>query len=29
VDESVAWGEHFFVEAVVKALAGGRPDAAW
>jgi unsaturated chondroitin disaccharide hydrolase len=28
VDESVAWGEHFFVEAVVKALAG-RSDAAW
>jgi unsaturated chondroitin disaccharide hydrolase len=22
VDESVAWGEHFFVEALVKALAG-------
>ena len=22
VDESVAWGDHFFVEAVVKALAG-------
>lgn len=28
VDESVAWGEHFFVEAVVKALAG-RSEAAW
>jgi unsaturated chondroitin disaccharide hydrolase len=28
VDESVAWGEHFFVEAIVKALAG-RSDAAW
>jgi unsaturated chondroitin disaccharide hydrolase len=28
VDESVAWGEHFFVEALVKALAG-RSDAAW
>jgi unsaturated chondroitin disaccharide hydrolase len=22
VDESVAWGDHFFVEALVKALAG-------
>jgi unsaturated chondroitin disaccharide hydrolase len=28
VDESVAWGDHFFVEALVKALAG-RPEAAW
>lgn len=28
VDESVAWGEHFFVEALVKALAG-RSEAAW
>jgi unsaturated chondroitin disaccharide hydrolase len=28
VDESVAWGDHFFVEALVKALAG-RADAAW
>jgi unsaturated chondroitin disaccharide hydrolase len=28
VDESVAWGEHFFVEAVVKALEGSS-DAAW
>jgi unsaturated chondroitin disaccharide hydrolase len=28
VDESVAWGEHFFVEALVKAVAG-RSDAAW
>jgi unsaturated chondroitin disaccharide hydrolase len=28
VDESVAWGEHFFVEVVCKALAG-RSDAAW
>lgn len=28
VDESVAWGDHFFVEAVVKALAG-RSEAAW
>jgi unsaturated chondroitin disaccharide hydrolase len=28
VDESVAWGEHFFVEALVKALAG-RSDAGW
>lgn len=28
VDESVAWGEHFFVEALVKALAG-RCYAAW
>src|SRR5262249_44082141 len=26
VDESVAWGEHFFVEGLVKALAG--PSAA-
>jgi unsaturated chondroitin disaccharide hydrolase len=26
VDESVAWGEHFFVEALVKAL-GGRSQA--
>ncbi len=28
VDESVAWGDHFFVEALVKASAG-RSDAAW
>jgi unsaturated chondroitin disaccharide hydrolase len=28
VDESVAWGDHFFVEAVVKALAG-RSEAGW
>lgn len=28
VDESVAWGDHFFVEALVKAMAG-RSDAAW
>ncbi len=28
VDESVAWGEHFFVEALVKAVHG-RSDAAW
>ena len=28
VDESVAWGDHFFVEALVKA-ANGRSDAAW
>jgi unsaturated chondroitin disaccharide hydrolase len=28
VDESVSWGDHFFVEALVKALAG-RSDAAW
>jgi len=28
VDESVAWGEHFFVEALVKATAG-RSDADW
>lgn len=28
VDESVAWGDHFFVEALVKARAG-RSDAAW
>jgi unsaturated chondroitin disaccharide hydrolase len=28
VDESVAWGDHFFVEALVKALAG-RSDAGW
>jgi unsaturated chondroitin disaccharide hydrolase len=28
VDESVAWGEHFFVEALVKAFAG-QSDAAW
>jgi unsaturated chondroitin disaccharide hydrolase len=28
VDESVAWGDHFFVEALVKVLAG-RSDAAW
>src|SRR5262249_3209942 len=28
VDESVAWGDHFFVEALVKVLAG-RSEAAW
>jgi unsaturated chondroitin disaccharide hydrolase len=28
VDESVAWGDHFFVEALVKALAG-RSEAGW
>ncbi len=28
VDESVAWGEHFFVEALVKAIAG-QSEAAW
>jgi unsaturated chondroitin disaccharide hydrolase len=28
VDESVAWGDHFFVEALVKATAG-RSNAAW
>jgi unsaturated chondroitin disaccharide hydrolase len=28
VDESVAWGEHFFVEALVKAIAG-TSEAAW
>ncbi len=28
VDESVAWGEHFFVEALVKVLAG-KSEAAW
>jgi unsaturated chondroitin disaccharide hydrolase len=28
VDESVAWGEHFFVEGLVKVFAG-RSDAAW
>ena len=28
VDESVAWGDHFFVEALVKATAR-RADAAW
>jgi unsaturated chondroitin disaccharide hydrolase len=28
VDESVAWGDHFFVEGVVKALAG-KSEAAW
>lgn len=28
VDESVSWGDFFFVEALVKALAG-RCDAAW
>ena len=28
VDESVAWGDHFFVEALVKALAG-QSSAAW
>jgi unsaturated chondroitin disaccharide hydrolase len=28
VDESVAWGEHFFVEALVKAMAG-KSEAGW
>jgi unsaturated chondroitin disaccharide hydrolase len=28
IDESVAWGDHFFVEALVKAVAN-RSDAAW
>jgi unsaturated chondroitin disaccharide hydrolase len=28
VDESVIWGDHFFIEALVKALAG-RSEAAW
>jgi unsaturated chondroitin disaccharide hydrolase len=28
VDESVAWGDHFFVEALVKAVAG-QSKAAW
>jgi unsaturated chondroitin disaccharide hydrolase len=28
VDESTAWGDHFFVEALVKAVAG-RSEAAW
>jgi unsaturated chondroitin disaccharide hydrolase len=28
VDESVIWGDHFFVEALVKALAG-HSEAAW
>jgi unsaturated chondroitin disaccharide hydrolase len=28
VDESVAWGDHFFVEALVKAIAGCS-EAAW
>jgi unsaturated chondroitin disaccharide hydrolase len=28
VDESVAWGDHFFVEALVKALAG-KSEAGW
>ena len=28
VDESVAWGDHFFVEALVKAVAG-KSAAAW
>jgi unsaturated chondroitin disaccharide hydrolase len=28
VDESTAWGDHFFVEALVKAAAG-RSDAGW
>jgi unsaturated chondroitin disaccharide hydrolase len=28
VDESVAWGDHFFVEALVKATAG-KSEAAW
>ena len=28
VDESVAWGDHFFVEALVKAIHG-KSAAAW
>jgi unsaturated chondroitin disaccharide hydrolase len=28
VDESVSWGDHFFVEALVKAIAG-KSEAAW
>ena len=28
VNESVAWGDHFFVEALVKAIAG-KSEAAW
>jgi unsaturated chondroitin disaccharide hydrolase len=28
VDESAAWGDHFFVEALIKAVAG-RSDAGW
>jgi unsaturated chondroitin disaccharide hydrolase len=28
VDEAVAWGDHFFVEALVKAI-DGRSEAAW
>jgi unsaturated chondroitin disaccharide hydrolase len=28
VDESVAWGDHFFVEGLVKAIAG-KSEAAW
>jgi unsaturated chondroitin disaccharide hydrolase len=28
VDEAVAWGDHFFVEALVKAIAGSS-QAAW
>ncbi len=28
VDESVAWGDHFFVEALTKAVAG-RSEAGW
>ena len=28
VDESVAWGEHFFVEALVKAVSG-RSEGGW
>ncbi len=28
VDESTAWGDHFFVEALVKTMAG-RSDAGW
>jgi unsaturated chondroitin disaccharide hydrolase len=28
VDESLIWGDHFFVEALVKAVAG-RSEAAW
>ena len=28
IDESVAWGEHFFVEALVKAVHG-KSEAAW
>ena len=28
VDESNAWGDHFFVEALVKAVAG-KSEAGW